>query len=310
MVEFPVPNLQSLMNNPDFIVLAQHGWSDNGNDVEKLAKAVATAETLVIAPSLGLLKTYWRIEPLIKQLEQIALETINQHPDLPVRMMGHSMGGLICVELLHRHPELWHRVDSLVVIGSPMGGSDIARMIDPLGIGIGMARDLGQNRREMAIKIAQNIPTLAIAGDLGFGTDGLVTVENTKFAYSKFILIPGGAHAALKRNRRLIPIIQDFWLNPQIYDAPEDNLATRIIQRLQKVPGMTDAHYRDFERSQTYCIFSEGIQIRTWKNSAGVDYVFVADATGKCLYGGYVGWLHAGQLRQTLSELKTDSRIN
>ena len=292
------------MNNPDFIVLAQHGWSDNGNDMGKLAQAVATAETLVIAPSLGVLKTYWRIEPLIQELEKIALEAINRYPDLSLRMMGHSMGGLICVELLHRHPELWHRIHSLVVIGSPMGGSYIARMIDPLGIGIGMARDLGKNRREIATKIAQNIPTLAIAGDLGFGTDGLVTVENTKFTNSKFILIPGGAHAALKRNRRLIPIIQDFWLNPQISDAPEDSLATRIIQRLQKVPGMTDAHYRDFQRSQTYCIFPEKIQIRTWKNSAGVDYVFVADDSVKCLYGGYVGWLHAGQLRQTLAELK------
>ena len=291
------------MNNPDFIVLAQHGWSDNGDDMGQLAKAVATSETLVIAPSLGLLTTYWRIEPLIKKLEKIALETINQHPDLSLRIMGHSMGGLICVELLHRHPELWHRVHSLVVIGSPMGGSDIARIIDPLGIGIGMARDLGKNRREIAAKIAQNIPTLTIAGDLGFGTDGLVTVANTKFAHSKFILVPGGAHAALKRNRKLIPIIQEFWLNPQIADAPENNLATKIIQRLQRVPGMTDAHYRDFERSQIQFTCSEGIQIRTWKNPARIDYVFVADAIGKCLYSGYVGWLHASQLRQTLAEL-------
>lgn len=297
------------MNNPDFILLAQHGWSDNGNDIGKLAKTVATAETLVVAPSLGLLKTYWRIEPLIRQLEKIVLETINQYPDLSLKMMGHSMGGLICVELLHRHPELWHRVDSLVVIGSPMGGSYIARMIDPLGIGIGMARDLGKNRREIATKIAQNIPTLAIAGDLGSGTDGLVTVENTKFAHSKFICVPGGAHAALKCNWQLIPIIKEFWLNPQISDAPEDNLATRIIQRLQKVPGMTDAHFRNFERSQIQLIFPEGIQMRTWKNTAGVDHVFVADSTGKCLYGGYVGWLHASQLRQTLSELKAVSML-
>ncbi len=295
------------MFNPDFILFAQHGWSDNGNDIGKLAKAVAPAETLVISPSLGLLKTYWRIEPLIKQLENIALETINQYPDLPVRIMGHSLGGLICVELLHRHPELWHRVHSLVVIGSPMGGSKIARMIDPLGIGIGMARDLGKSRREIAAKIAQNIPTLAIAGDLGSGTDGLVTVENTKFAYSKFIRVPGGAHAALKRNHKLIPIIKEFWLNPQISDPPVSNLATRIIQRLQKVPGMTDTDYKNFERSQIQLIFPGEIKILTWKNPAGIDHVFVADGTGKCLYGGYVGWLHASQLRQTLAELVNEN---
>ena len=292
----------------DFILLAQHGWSDNGNDMGKLAKAVATTETLIIAPSLGLLQTYWRIEPLVRKLEKITLETINQYPTLPLRLMGHSMGGLICIELLHRHPELWHRVHSLIVIGSPIGGSDIARMIDPLGVGIGMARDLGKNRRHLAIKIAQNIPTLAIAGDLGLGTDGMVTVENTKFSHSKFIRVPGGAHAALKRNPRLIPIIKEFWLNPQISQPPEDNLATRIIQYLQQVPGMTDAHYRNFERSQLYLTYSEGIQIRTWKSSTGIDYVFVADEAGQCLYGGYVGWLHAGELRKALAVLTNDFR--
>jgi len=292
------------MNNPDFILLAQHGWSDNGNDIGQLAQAMATPDTLVLSPSLGLLKTYWRIEPLIKQLEKIFLETINQYPDRPMRVMGHSMGGLICIELLDLHPELWNRIHSLVLIGSPIGGSDIARMIDPLGIGIGMARDLGKNRRELATKVAQHIPTLAIAGDLGSGSDGLVTVENTKFAYSKFILIPGGAHAALKRNQKLIPIIQEFWLNPQVSDAPEDNLATRIIQHLQQVPGMTDASYRDFGRSQTHLVFSEGIEIRTWKNPAGVDHVFVADSAGECIYGGYVGWLHAAQLQKALAEFK------
>ena len=291
------------MSNPDFIVLAQHGWSDNGNDMGQFAKAMTTAETLVISPSLGLIQTYWRLEPLIRKLEKITIKALNQYPDLSLRMMGHSMGGLLCVELLYRHPELWHRIHSLVLIGSPIGGSNIARIIDPFGIGIGMARDLGQNRREIAAKIAQNIPTLAIAGDLGFGTDGLVTVDNTKFAYSKFICVEDGVHEALKRNRNLIPMIQEFWLNPQISDAPEDNLANRIIQRLQQIPGMTDTHYRNFERSQPYCIFPEGIEIRTWKNSAGVDHVFVADSAGKCLYSGYVGWIHATQLRQTLAEL-------
>ncbi|ELS01059.1 putative hydrolase or acyltransferase of alpha/beta superfamily [Xenococcus sp. PCC 7305] len=291
------------MNNPDCIILAQHGWSDDGHDIGNLARAMVTTEALVIAPSLGILKTYWRIEPLIKQLEQITLETIKNYPKISLRMIGHSMGGLICIELLHRHPELWHRVHSLVVIGSPIGGSHLARMIDPLGIGIGMARDLGRNRRETATRIAQQIPTLAIAGDLGFGTDGMVTVENTKFAHSQFICLRGAAHVGLKSNQKLIPIIQEFWRNPQIAKAPANNLATRIIQYLQQVPGMTDAHYRNFSRSQIQLVLSEGIQIRTWTSPARVDHVFVCDREEKILYGGYVGWLHAAQLHKALREL-------
>lgn len=291
------------MNNSDFIVLAQHGWSDNGNDMGKLAQAVATVDSLVIAPSLGLLKTYWRINPLIEQLAKITLKTINQYPELPLRVMGHSLGGLICVELLYRHPELWHRVHSLVLIGSPIGGSYLARMIDPLGIGLGMARDLGKNRRAIASQIARRIPTLVIAGDIGLGTDGMVTVANTKFPYSKFISVPGGAHSALKKNPKLIPIIQEFWLNPEISEPPEDNWATKIIWRLQQVPGMTDAHYRNFEKSQIYYLFPEGIEIRTWKSPVGIDHVFVAEPRGRCLYSGYVGWLQSGQLRQILKSL-------
>ncbi|MDJ0651358.1 MAG: alpha/beta hydrolase [Xenococcaceae cyanobacterium MO_188.B19] len=295
-----------MTTKPDFLLFAQHGWSDNGNDIGKLAQAISSPNNLVIAPSLGLLKTYWRIEPLVQAVEKLVRENLQQYPEIPWRIMGHSMGGLIWLEVLQRNPQWWEKVNSLVVIGSPIGGSDIARIIDPLGIGIGMARDLGKNRRSIAEKIAQQIPTISIAGDINGGSDGMVNLTTTKFNYCQFVCLSGIPHATLKRHPRLIPIIQDFWANPQIHHPPKSaNLATKIIETLQAIPGMTDGDLRDFVKSQEKIKFSNGVSLHTWKNYFGVNHVFVADEQGNSLYAGYVGWLDAPQLKKVIEKIAT-----
>lgn len=294
------------MNNnqqkPNFLFFTQHGWSDNSNNISRLAKALVTEE-LIFAPSLGLLNTYWRIESLIGKVEALATAQISRYPEVPLKIMGHSMGGLIWLELLARHPEWWSKVHSVVVIGSPVGGANIARIIDPLNLGIGIAGDLGKNRRAIAQKIAQNIPTLCIASDLGNGGDGMVTLETTKFAGSQFVCVEKIPHANLRYHPDLVPIIQQFWANPQIV-RPESDLANEVIQYLQNVPGMTDADYRYLERSQLAFELPQNITIRTGKGLAGVDCVFVTNSSQKCLYAGYVGWLHASDLEKALNRLQ------
>jgi Serine aminopeptidase, S33 len=290
---------------PDFIFFAQHGWSDNGNDIGNLARMLTKQdflETLVVAPSLGLLNTYWRIESLIKQVEILAQQTIAQYPHIPLKIMGHSMGGLIWLEILHRHPEWWQKIHSVVVIGSPIGGANIARIIDPFGLGIGIARDLGKNRRAIAEMVAQKIPTLCIASDLGNGSDGMVTVETTKFAYSQYICLQNIPHDHLKWHQALIPIIRQFWANQQILSRKTD-VASKVIEYLQNVPGMTDANYRYLVRSQITMQLPQGLIIRTTKNVPGITCVFVTDSNEKCLYAGYVGWLHSLELRKALQTL-------
>ncbi|GAB4436778.1 MAG: hypothetical protein D6742_14150 [Cyanobacteria bacterium J069] len=71
--------------------------------------------------------------------------------------------------------------------------------------------------------------------------------------------------------------------------------AIQLINQLQRVQGMTDADKADFVRSHPHIIFKNGVTIHTWKNHLGVDHVFIADYSGKCVYGGYVGWLSTGQ---------------
>ncbi|MGF1538885.1 MAG: alpha/beta fold hydrolase [Pleurocapsa sp.] len=291
-------------NSPDFLLFAQHGWADRGNDLAKLARALATPNTHLIVPSLGIINTFISIKILVKQVEQLAEEAINNHPETPLKIIGHSMGGLIWLEVLQSHPEWWHKVHSLVTIGSPIGGSDVARIIDPFNLGISTARDLGKNRRLLAEKIAQHIPTLSIASDVKAGSDGLVTVECSKFAHSKFVLVLGIPHAALKCHPQIVPIIQDFWANPRIESSPNTDLATKIIRHLQSVPGMTDASYKALKRSQVVMSFTDGISLRIWKNPVGVTHVFVTDQEEKCLYAGYVGWLHTKELSNAIAQLQ------
>lgn len=297
--------MASADNYPDFLLFAQHGWADTGRDIGRLAEVLANTNTRAIAPSLNWWQTSIRIEPLIQNIERIADREINNYPQTPIRIVGHSMGGLIWLEVLERHPEWWDLVESLVVIGSPISGADLARTIDPFGIGIAIAGDLGKNRRTLASKIAQKIPTLSIASDLGLGHDGMVTIESSKFAYSKFVVLSEIGHAALKCHPAVVPIIQEFWANPQVSQPPPDNLANKIIWRLHSLPGMTDASYRDFARSQVAISLPDGIIIRTWKNLLGVNHVYVAEGE-RCLYAGYVGWLESAILGQTLEQIERD----
>ncbi|BAZ46250.1 hypothetical protein NIES4102_32800 [Chondrocystis sp. NIES-4102] len=77
-----------------------------------------------------------------------------------------------------------------------------------------------------------------------------------------------------------------------------------IIQLLKQVPGMTDAHHRDFPRSELFITSKSGISVRTWRNPVNVLHVFVTDNYGELIFGGYVGWIHTDGLLACLREIK------
>lgn len=300
-----------MIDTPDFILFAQHGWADTSKAIANLACNLATPNTLTITPDLGWVKTWIRIEPLIQYVEQIATETIATYPETPIKIIGHSMGGLIWIEVLSRHPDWWSKVHSFVLVASPVGGAHLARMLDPLGIGIGMARDLGLDRREMAELIAEVIPTLIIAGDVDQGSDGTITIGSTLFSHAAIITLPGLSHAVLKNHPNVVKTIQNFWDNPPTPEEQKPELSVSLTKRLRLVPGMTDAHRRDFNRSKLYLRFNDGTTIRTWKNPLQIEHIFVADSEGECLYAGFVGWLHSQDLRNALEDIKKEySAIN
>lgn len=288
---------------PDFILFAQHGWADNNQWMLALAQGLATDTTKIVAPSLNYAMTWLRMAPLIDDVDGRATAVIERHPGVPLRIVGHSMGGLIWLEVLTRHPDWWPRVHSLVLVASPVGGADLGRLIDPLRVGVGIAADLGRDRRAMATTLATTINTLVLAGNTDGGGDGTIPVESTKVPNAQFVCLEGLGHAAMRSHPAVTEHIQQFWagqpLSLPLVQHP-------LVDRLRQIPGMTDAHVRDFAKAKLFLTLADGTGLHLWKHPLGIDHVFVVNIQGSLLYSGYVGWLHYDEFWKALRALATE----
>jgi Tol biopolymer transport system component/pimeloyl-ACP methyl ester carboxylesterase len=67
----------------------------------------------------------WRqdLGTLSDQLYAAVLVGVRQHPQQPVALIAHSMGGLVVSEMLNRHPDVASSLSNLVTLGTPFGGS-------------------------------------------------------------------------------------------------------------------------------------------------------------------------------------------
>ncbi|PZU92182.1 MAG: lysophospholipase [Pseudanabaena sp.] len=295
----------SIVNQPKFIIFSQHGMSDTNRKMLALAHKVAPPNSHIVAPNLGIVKTYFNIEPLIAKVERDALQAFEQYPNIPTRIIATSLGGVIWIEVLSRNREWWSKIDSLVLLGSPIGGSDLARMIDPLGWGIGMAKYLGENRRPLAEKITAVVPTLVVAGNTTGGSDGTVTVESTKLKRAHFVCIDGVSHPALRSDPAVATAIQLFWEKPrEPLPVPKFTLVSELIEHFRAVQGITDANSVDVKYSKTVHSFADGTTIQTWTNGFGIYHVFIVDSDRKCQYAGFVGWVHIAGLESAIDKAK------
>lgn len=296
--------MMSTTNQINLILFSQHGMSDDNKDMASLAHKVAPTKSYVVAPKLDFLATYLDSKSLINQLENAAEQTLRCYPNIPARIIATSLGGVIWLEVLSRHTDWWKRFESLILLGSPVGGADLARIVDPFGWGIGIAKYLGQNHRVLAEEISASIPTLVIAGNITGGGDGVVPIESTKLRYAHFTQLDGVDHVALKSHTAVIKAIQEFWSEPrQPIPDPPDNLLTELIAYFRSVPGITDASQRDFSKSHVIYSFKNGVSIHTWTNLVGVDHIFIANQHGKCEYSGFVGWIHSADLQKAIDAM-------
>jgi hypothetical protein len=293
------------MRSPSYLVFSQHGMVDTYHAMEALAKRNSGTDDRIIAPDLGYLNTLFSIEPLIEKVETIAAREIRNDPDVPIRIIGCSLGGVIWTEILTRHPEWWSRVESWVLLGSPIGGAHLAKIADPLNwMSFAIAQDLGVDRRPLAEAIASVIPTLIVAGDSDQGGDGTVLVQTTQFQHARFTCIPGVDHPGLRFSEAVDESIKSFWdEQPKNIVLSEKRSVTETISQLRSVPGMTDAHPKNFGRSQPIGTLKEGIVLRVWNNPMGVKYVFLENDRGECEFGGYVGWVHREGLDRAIQSV-------
>jgi pimeloyl-ACP methyl ester carboxylesterase len=300
--------LQDSQQAHDFILFAQHGWVDSSHDMERLARSLTSPNTLIYAPDLGWVDTCLTIAPLINRVEKIAAEAIATYPDLPCRIIGHSMGGLIWLEVLNRHPEWWSRVHSLVLLGSPIGGSDLGRLVDPFGWLPLIARDLGTNRRHIAEAIASQIPTVSIVGDIGNHTDGTVPVGCSDFAQANFVCLDKVSHAALKNHPQVKFAVRDFWGNP-IISSSQTSTAAQLIAKLRSL-DLTETNNQNFKYAQVIQTYPDGTKLWTWTNRWQLTHVFVSKSTfndqnDQYIYSAYTGWKGRNKLAISLKALKS-----
>ena len=216
---------------------------------------------------------------------------------------------MIWTEILTRHPEWWPNVESWVLLGSPIGGAHLAKIADPLSlVGFAIAQDLGIDRRPLAEAIATQVPTLIVAGDSDSGSDGTVLVQTTQFKHARFVCVPGVDHPGLRFSEAVDREIQNFWAeDPKIIVLSEVRTIMETISQLRSVPGMTDAHPKDFDRSQPIATLKDSTILRIWNNPLGVKHIFLENDRGECEFGGYVGWVHRDGLdRMIESVIRSD----
>ena len=292
------------LEQPKIILFSQHGMTANNQAMGTLAHSLALPHFYVVAPVLGYVNTLFQIEPLIQVVEQSADQALKQYSDIPARIIATSLGGVIWVEVLSRHPEWWHRIQSLVLLGCPIGGADLARIVDPFGWGVGIAKHLGKNRRCLAEKITAVIPTMVVAGNTTGGGDGTVKIESTKLKYAHFVCLDGVTHRQIQRHPAVVKVIQEFWSQPRSpLPAPGNSLISELIEHFQCIPGITDANERGLSRAKPVFTFRDGTMVLAWTNLAGVKHIYIANAFGKCEYAGFVGWVHSDGLERALDRV-------
>lgn len=91
-----------------------------------------------------------------------------------------------------------------------------------------------------------------------------------------------------------------------VVEANTTEETKQVIAILEKVPGITPAHHRDFKHSNPIMRLRDGTAVRTWKNPVGVDHVFLGDRDDKMVYGGYVGWIHSEGLMSALERIRRE----
>lgn len=98
--------------------------------------------------------------------------------------------------------------------------------------------------------------------------------------------------------------VKEFAYRPEVADKISA-LNTQVVEKLSTTPGMTQSRGTKFKKATPIFNLKDGTVVKTYRNSLGVNYVFLADLKGKMLFGGYVGWIHSDGLAATIAEIKS-----
>ncbi|NJK72455.1 MAG: hypothetical protein HC926_03820 [Synechococcaceae cyanobacterium SM2_3_60] len=64
----------------------------------------------------------WQYQSLINTVTATASAALAAQPELPVRILATSLGGVLWLDVLAAHPEWWPRIERLILLGSAGAG--------------------------------------------------------------------------------------------------------------------------------------------------------------------------------------------
>ena len=268
--------------------------------MRSFGRALAGANDLVVATALGHTRIWISMAGLVERVEAEAMEAVAAHPEAPIRIIGHSIGGLIWLEILDRHPDWLARTEALALLGSPVRGTPLGLYLDLRGRLIG--RDLKADRRQVAERIAAAVPTLTIAGDLVLRGDGVISVASTRFNHTRRIVLPRVSHAGLRWSWRVRRLVGAFFDQP---DAPATDSAG-LIARLAALPGLTKGASRLVWQARPTLLFRDGCTVRVLHRPFRSHQVFVADSEGLCLFCACISHKAVAGLDRALDEIRRE----
>ena len=116
-------------DDPRYLVLLAHGLGEHTGRYEHVAAHLVADGAVVVGPdhwghgrSDGEQGLVDDLERVVADLAAVADEAQARHPDLPLVVIGHSLGGIIATRFVQTHPG---RATALVLSGPVVGGNDL-----------------------------------------------------------------------------------------------------------------------------------------------------------------------------------------
>ena len=152
----------------------------------------------------------------VERLARFARETMGGRP---MHFIGHSLGGVLILDMLNRHSEI--AVSSSVLLGAPVRGSFAGRRLGLAGVGRWMMGGCGILWNERVVKWQRAAPLGVVAGTVPVGlglalgrlpgpNDGVVCVSETAVeGMAAQALVPLG-HSVLVVSGRVAKMVERF----------------------------------------------------------------------------------------------------
>ena len=154
-------------------VLLVHGFGGSKSHWSLVAKALSAGGLSVKAITYAPLGT--SVEQLAGQLVADVEATLSQTSADKVHLVGHSLGGVIIAQAI-ADPRLHGRVDTVVTLGSPFGGSPWAGLLPFFEIVRALRRGSPLLRRLASTPLPEGVRWLSVTAALDIIVPGLRSV--------------------------------------------------------------------------------------------------------------------------------------